>query len=126
MALQQEISSLSWWKFGIYAFIIYYVATKTAVKPYQHMTSALLGLIAVQHFITLYFWYRMDDGCRTDYDGYVECDDSYTQHTDRNIEKASALNLSYESLAAGKFFIMLVYSLSAYIVISIIKEKLHP
>jgi hypothetical protein len=126
LALNQKISDPNWWEFGIYALIIYYVASKTAVKPYQHVTSALLGIMAVQHFIAFYFWYRMDDGCRTDYDGYVECDDSYIQHADRNIEKASALNLTYESLAAAELFVVLIYSLSAYVVISIIKERLYP
>lgn len=124
LALNHKISNPNWWELGVYALIIYYVASKTAVKPYQHVTSALLGIMAVQNFIALYFWHRMDDGCRTDDDGYVECDYSYVQHMIRISEKADHLGLTPESLIAADLYIMMIYSIVTYILISILKAKI--
>lgn len=125
-ALSHTVSYPNWWKFGISTLIIYYVVSKTAIKPHKNVTSALLGIMAVQNVVKLYYWYRLDDGCTTDYVGYVECDDSHIQNAARMMEKASALNLTYESLMAAELFIMLIYSVAAYVVISIIREKLCP
>jgi hypothetical protein len=125
-ALSHTVSNPNWWKFGIFTLIIYYLVSKTAIKPYRNVTPALLGIMAAHNVVELSYWYRLDDGCTTDYDGYVECDDSYIQNADRMMEKASALNLTYESLMAAELFIMLIYSLAAYVVISITKEKLYP
>ena len=45
--------------------------------------------------LNLYFFYRLDDGCSTDFDGYVDCDDSYVQSADRAAETAESTGLRF-------------------------------
>lgn len=123
-ALVHSAENPNWFKLVIYAVVIHFIASRTAIEPYKYVTTALLGLLASQHLLKLYFWYRLDDGCRTDYDGYVECDFSYVQHMDRISEEAATLGLTSESLIAADLYIMMIYSIVTYIFISILKAKI--
>ena len=122
-ALNHVIKNPDWWKMGIFTIIIYYVVRHTAVEPYENVTSALLGLLAFWHITEIYHWYRLDDGCRTDHDGYTDCDDSYIQIMDRKIEGAALLNLNYESFIAAELYFMLFYSLLCYVFLSSVRVK---
>jgi len=122
-ALNHVIKNPDWWKMGIFTIIIYYVVRHTAVEPYENVTSALLGLLAFWHITEIYHWYRVDDGCRTDHDGYTDCDDSYIQIMDRKIEGAALLNLNYESFIAAELYFMLFYSLLCYVFLSSVRVK---
>ena len=125
-ALSYKIKNPNWLGLGFVAFVTYFLASNTAVSPYEDVTGTMLGLLAVQHLFKMNTWYRLDDGCRTDYNGNVDCDDSYTQNIDTIIAEASSLNLTSESLMAADLYIMLIYSLIAYIVISTVKARISP
>ena len=122
-ALNHVVKNPDWWKLGFSTIIIYYIVRHTAVEPYENVTSALLGLLAFWHITEIYHWYRVDDGCRTDHDGYTDCDDSYIQIMDRKIEGAALLNLNYESFIAAELYFVLFYSLLCYVFLSSVKVK---
>lgn len=115
--------NLNWWQLGIWAVIIYYTAAGTIKRPYDNVITALLGLLATNHLLQMYTWYRLDDGCHSDIDGYVYCDDSYVQRLDRVIEDAASVGITHESLIAAELYTMLAYCLTSYIIIAFIKDR---
>ena len=122
-ALGYTIQNPNWWQLGVWAVVIYYTASGTVKRPYGHVITALLGLLASQHLLQMYNWYRLDDGCYKDMDGYVDCDDSYVQTLDRVIEEATSIGITHESLMAAELYIMLACSLIGYVVIALIKDR---
>ena len=125
-ALIYRIKYPNWLGLGFITFITYFSASNTAARPFKNVTSGLLGLLAVQHLFKIFTWHKFDDGCRTEYDGYVDCDNSYLQNWYIFVSDPSDINFTFESLMAADLYIMLIYSLIAYIVISTVKAKISP
>ena len=87
-------------------------------EPYKNVTGEFLFFLAIPHLAGCYVWYRLDDGCRTDYDGYTECDNSYIQILDKIVEKASIVGVSIEGMMAANLYVYLIYTLIAYPVVT--------
>lgn len=119
----QTVQTPNWWQISVWAVLVYYIASQTAKPPYNNVITALLGLLAAHHLIKLYTWHRIDDGCHTDFDGYVECDNSYVQRLDDLIKRAASNGTSSEALIAAELYTMLAYCLIIYVVIALIKFR---
>jgi hypothetical protein len=124
-ALIHTVSNPNWLKIGFYTLVVYWVVSATAERPYKNVTSGLLGTMAVQHLIALTSGEKLDGGCATE-NGYVDCGDNYLQYLHLMKEKPSSETFTYESLIAAELSSMLIYSIVAYVVISVTKEKLYP
>jgi hypothetical protein len=124
-ALSHTVSNPNWLKIGFYTLFVYCVVSVTAKRPYKSVTSGLLGTMAVQHIIALASQDKLDGGCATE-NGYVDCGDNYLQYLHLMKEKPSSETFTYESLIASELSSMLIYSIVAYVVISVTKEKLYP
>ena len=79
--------------------------------------------MAIQNLLKFYSLYRLDDGCRTDFDGYTDCDDHYVQIIDRITEEAEKNELSVSSFMAADLFLICIYCLSIFVAFAIIKDK---
>lgn len=123
-ALQYNLQNPSWGKFGICAFVIFYVIKETVKKPFDSVSTTLLAFPAIHHLLKLYTWYRMDDGCRTDDSGYTDCDNSYVQIKDKYIEEASLANIPADALVAAELYILILYCFLIYIAGGVIKIKI--
>lgn len=124
-ALVYSLENPNWMKFSINLVVIFFILSRTAIQPYKYVTTALLGVLTAQHLIQLYFWHRLDNGCRTDYDAYFECDGSYIQHKDVISEEITSLGLTLESLFAADLLVTMIYSLIIYVLFSMIKVKIY-
>jgi len=123
-AVEYNLQKPNWYMFGIWAFVMYFVIKGTAKKPFDNVLISLLTVPIIHHLLKLGTWYRMDDGCRTDMDGFTECDDSYVQKMDRHIEEASSVNIPAEALIAAELYILILYRYFIYIVGGFIKIKI--
>ena len=123
-AVEYNLQKPNWYMFGIWAFVIYFVIKGTAKKPFDNVLISLLAFPIIHHLLKLETWYRMDDGCTTDMDGYTDCDDSYVQKMDRLIDEASSVDIPVDALIAAELYILILYCYFIYIVGGFIKIKI--
>lgn len=124
LGIKYHLQNPNWYKFGIWAFVIYFVIKGTVKKPFDNVSTTLLAFPIIHHFYKLHTWYRMDDGCTGDADGYIDCDDSYVQKMDRLIDKASSVDIPVDALIAAELYILILYCYFIYTVGGFIKIKI--
>ena len=120
-----ELKNPNWFQLTVWAIIIYFVVQSVVEKPFNKIPTALISILAVQHLLKLYFFYRLDDGCSTDFDGYVDCDDSYVQSADRAAETAESTGLSVSSLFAADLYVISIYCIILFVLGAFFKNEVE-
>lgn len=120
-----ELKNPNWFQLTIWAIIMYFVVQSVVEKPFNKIPTALVSILAVQHLLKLYFFYRLDDGCSTDFDGYVDCDESYVQSVDRAAETAESTGLSVSSLFAADLYVISIYCIIIFVLGAFLKNEIE-
>jgi len=122
-SLYYVLENPDWVRVTFWTVVIYYVVNIVAEQPYNKVCLALISILAIQNLLKFYSLYRLDDGCRTDFDGYTDCDDNYVQIIDRIAEEAEKNELSVLSFMAADLYLICIYCLTLFVAFAAIKRK---
>ena len=113
-----------WFSIGAWTIVLYFIIQYVADEPYDKVCFALISILAVQNLIKLYAFYGLDDGCRTDFDGYTDCDDSYVQIIERVASKAEETQ-QVLFLMAAELYSTSIFTIVIFVVGAILKHKIR-